>query len=84
MTRLIVLATVVAATLICPAFARDTDDGKPHNDYFDRGYFDRHVDPDFNRGNWRDPHDRWPRNDSDNPDYKGTVYCWANGVWICP
>jgi hypothetical protein len=51
----------------------------------DRGEWHDH-DGDRGDDGWRGWRgwDGWPRGDHDDPNWKGTVYCWANRVWIWP
>jgi len=69
---------IIAVVMALPAMA----DGTLLHGNRDHRHDDNVGRDDGFRG-WRDQNG-FLHGNSENPNMRGTVYCWANGVWICP
>lgn len=75
----IIVGVFLALSSTAPAFAWNDNDTREEVYGSRQQEIQRH---DGFRG-WRD-NNGFLHGNSENPNYRGTVYCWANGVWICP
>lgn len=73
--------TIAAAVAMAIGIAAASTDGWSRSNR-DR-YHDDNIGRDESFRGWRDQNG-FLHGYSENPNMRGTAYCWANGVWICP